>query len=101
MAIAGNEKGKTGVVLARRGDRVVVQGLNVRKKNVRRSQQSPQGGTIDKEMAIHVSNVMVCPEGGRPVRLKVRVNAEGERELFFRDSKSGSETAYRSLKKNQ
>lgn len=55
--IAGNERGKTGTVLAYTGERVLVQGLNMRKKHVKRTQASPNGGIVEREMPIHVSNV--------------------------------------------
>jgi large subunit ribosomal protein L24 len=57
FVIAGNARGKTGTVLAYSGDKVLVQGLNVRKKHVKRTQQSPNGGIVEREMPIHVSNV--------------------------------------------
>lgn len=101
IAIAGNDKGKSGVVLARFGERVLVQGLNIRKKAVKRSQQAPQGGMMEREMPIHVSNVMVCNEDGKPLRLKVRVNPNGERELYFKDKESGKEVLYRAIKNSK
>jgi len=57
FVIAGNERGKTGTVLAYSGDKVLVQGLNMRKKHVKRSEQNPNGGIVEREMPIHVSNV--------------------------------------------
>ena len=49
LVLAGNDKGKTGVVLSRQGDRVVVQGINIKKKHVKKSEQNPQGGVLDLE----------------------------------------------------
>ena len=62
--LAGNDKGKRGRVLRMipDKDRVVVQGVNLRWKHMRKSQQSPQGGRMRKEMSIHVSNVMLFME---------------------------------------
>jgi len=58
--LAGDDKGKTGKVLRidRKKERVYVEGLNIQKKTVRRSQTNPQGGIIDQEGPIHISNVM-------------------------------------------
>ena len=58
--IAGSDKGKTGKVLTvlPKKDRVVVEGIAVRKKAVRRSQTNPKGGIIEQEASIHISNVM-------------------------------------------
>lgn len=61
MVIGGVSKGKTGRILSvnREKATVLVEGCNVRKKAVRRSQENPQGGIIDKECPIHISNVML------------------------------------------
>lgn len=58
--IAGADKGKSGKVLKviPKKDRVIVEGVAVRKKAVRRSQKNPEGGIIDVEASIHISNVM-------------------------------------------
>ena len=58
--IAGSDKGKTGKVLTvlPKKERVIVEGIAVRKKAVRRSQNNPNGGIIEKEASIHISNVM-------------------------------------------
>lgn len=61
MVIGGVSKGTTGNVLSvnREKSTVLVEGCNVRKKAVRRSQDNPQGGIVDKECPIHISNVML------------------------------------------
>jgi large subunit ribosomal protein L24 len=63
--IAGRHKGQEGRVL--RVDRgrglVIVEGVNRKRRHVRPSQQNPQGGAIDKEQPIHVSNVLPVHEG--------------------------------------
>lgn len=60
VVISGAEKGKSGKVLRvdRKADRVYVEGVNIQKKAIRRSQEKPQGGIIDVEGPIHISNVM-------------------------------------------
>lgn len=98
IAIAGNDRGKTGTVLTCSGEKVLVQGLNVRKKHVKPSQQNQHGGIINMEKPIHVSNLKVCTEGETPVKLKVRVNKQGERELVY--SNKDKEVLHRSLKKS-
>ncbi len=62
--IAGNDRGKRGRVLKvnPKKERVLIQGINLRWKHMRKSQQSPQGGRIRKEIPIHVSNVMLVDE---------------------------------------
>ena len=56
FVISGSERGKSGKVLRvdRKANRVYVQGLNMQKKTVRRSQEKPQGGIIDVEGPIHI-----------------------------------------------
>ena len=57
--IAGNHKGKQGKVLEVNADKeqVIVEGVRVMKKSVRRSEDNPNGGIIDKDGPIHISNV--------------------------------------------
>jgi len=98
IVIAGNEKGQSGQVLRRFGNnRVIIQGLNVRKKTVRRSEASPKGGMIDREMPIHVSNVMLKVGDNDGVKLRVRSDEQGQRELYY--ATEGQQQMYRSVKK--
>ena len=62
--IAGNDRGKRGKVLRVIPDkrRLVVQGINLRWRHMRKSQKHPQGGRVRREMSIHLSNVMVFDE---------------------------------------
>ena len=57
MVIAGDHKGKTGKVLNLVGDRVVVEGVNMHKKCLKKSQNNPKGGIVEIELSIHRSNV--------------------------------------------
>jgi large subunit ribosomal protein L24 len=76
VVIAGAQKGKRGRVLKVHRDtgRVVVEGVNVRKKATRRSADKPQGGIENIECPVHISNVMLeeaynarHPEGAKAV----------------------------------
>ncbi|MHC4954771.1 MAG: 50S ribosomal protein L24 [Planctomycetota bacterium] len=80
--IAGNDRGKQGRVLKiiPKKDRVLVQGINLRWKHMRKSQQSPQGGRIKKEIPIHVSNVMPVDESVG-TRTRVSYRYEGGKKL--------------------
>lgn len=99
VAITGNHKGQTGTVLSCAGDKIVVQGLNIRKKHVKPTQQNQRGGILELEKAIHVSNLRVCTENDQPVKLKVHVvKKSGERQLVYKAD--GKEVLYRSLKKS-
>lgn len=78
--IAGKEKGKKGRVLKVHPGkgRVVVEKVNFIKKHTRPSQQSRQGGIVEKEGAIHLSNVMLlCKKCNKPVRTRNLLGADG------------------------
>lgn len=97
LVIAGNDKGKAGEVLSRDEDRVLVQGVNIRKKHMRRTQESQGGRIVEMEMPVHISNVTLCDKDNQPIRLKVKVEKNGDRFLM---AQSGSkETVHRSVKK--
>jgi large subunit ribosomal protein L24 len=65
--LAGNDRGKRGRVLRMILDknRIVIQGVNLRWKHMRKSQQMPQGGRMRREMPLHISNVMLFDEGAQ------------------------------------
>jgi large subunit ribosomal protein L24 len=73
MVIAGADKGKTGKVLRviTDKDRVVVEGINRLWKHVKPSQRNPQGGRIQKDTPIHISNVQpLDPTTGKGTRVR-------------------------------
>ena len=72
IVISGNSKGKTGKVLKvfPKIERVIVEGINLRKRHTKPSQSNPQGGILEKESPINVSNVMIVdPNNNQPSRL--------------------------------
>jgi large subunit ribosomal protein L24 len=72
MVISGKDKGKTGIILEAfpKQSRVLVEGINIVKKHAKPSQVNPQGGILNQEAPIHVSNVMpVDPKSGTPTRV--------------------------------
>ena len=73
---AGNDKGSTGKVLKvfPKISRIIVEGINIRKRHTKPSQKSPQGGIIEKEAPIHVSNVMLLdPKTNEATRLGAQI----------------------------
>jgi large subunit ribosomal protein L24 len=98
MAIAGNFRGQIGTVLSCDGEKVIVQGLNLRKRHVKKNQQNPQGGIIELEKPIHISNLKVCVDG-KPVKLRIRKDKEGGRELFYEEGTH--KKLYRSVRTNK
>jgi large subunit ribosomal protein L24 len=76
MIIAGNDRGKTGKVLKvfPKKYRVIVEGINLRKRHTKPNQRNPQGGILEKEASVHASNVMILdPKTNEPTRLGSRV----------------------------
>jgi len=74
VVIAGNSKGQRGRVLQilKDDNRVVVEGVNVRLQNMRKTQANPQGGEVEREFPVHISNVLLWSEkAGKGVRIKI------------------------------
>ncbi len=81
--ISGNHKGQEGVVLRVEPEknRVVIQGVNMRKRHMKPSQASPEGGIVQFEAPLHASNVMLLdPTTGEPTRVRTGVDADGKRQ---------------------
>jgi len=68
LVIAGNEKGRTGAVLRRKGDRIAIQGINIRKKHVKKRAQVQTPGIIEIEVPVHISNVCLCDGEGKKIK---------------------------------
>jgi large subunit ribosomal protein L24 len=94
IVIAGKDKGKTGKVLRvdRKAQKVFVEGLNMIKRHQRPNPANPnaQVGVIEREAAIHVSNVAILdPKDNKPTRVGVRRDENGRRMRVTK--RSGSE----------
>jgi large subunit ribosomal protein L24 len=89
IVVAGKERGKRGRVLRvipEKG-RVVVERVNMIKKHQRPTQKVRQGGIIEREGSIHLSNVMlVDPASGQPSRVGVRELGDGKKVRLARKS---------------
>ena len=87
--VAGADRGKVGEVLKTFPDkkRVIVEKVRLMKRHTRPNQKLPQGGVIEREAPIHVSNVMVVdPKSGSPSRIGYRIDENGNRERIARKS---------------
>ncbi|MFH1196370.1 MAG: 50S ribosomal protein L24 [bacterium] len=76
MVTTGNYKGKTGKVLKvfPKEERVIIEGVNLRKRHTKASQKNPQGGIVEKEAPVSVTNVMVLdPKSGEPTRIGKKI----------------------------
>ena len=82
IVLTGRDKGKRGAVLRiiTKTDRVLVQGVNVAKRHVKPTQTEPQGGIVEREAPIHISNVaLIDPESDRPTRVRYKNLVDGRK----------------------
>ena len=88
LVIAGRDKGRRGtVVKVVDEDHVIVEGINMIKRHTKPNQKVKQGGILEKEAPLAISNVMfLCPVTKKPTRLGVRVQADGRRVRFSKKS---------------
>lgn len=92
VVIAGDNKGKKGRVLEiiTKSDRALVEGVNMMKKHTKPNAKTPQGGIVEKEAPVHISNLMlVDAKTGKPTRIERKLNSEGKLVRFSK--KSGEE----------
>jgi len=87
IVVSGNDRGKRGKILGRKGRGFIVEGVNVRKRHLRQQQQGAQkqGGIIEMETPILACKLAPCTAEGKVLRLKVRVGEAGQRELVYQD----------------
>lgn len=75
QVLSGRDKGKRGKVLRvfSKSEMILVEGVNFHKKAIRKSQENPQGGLIDIERPLHISNVnIVDPKTDKPTRIGLK-----------------------------
>jgi large subunit ribosomal protein L24 len=85
MVIAGDDRGKTGRVLKviREKNRLIVEKVNFVKRHTKPRGTGRQGGILEKEAPLHVSNVMhLCPKCQTGVRVTVKPASDGKRERY-------------------
>jgi large subunit ribosomal protein L24 len=87
--ISGDSKGTVSKVLKvfPEKNRLIVEQVNIVKRHTKPTQRLPQGGIVEREATIHVSNVMIIdPKGGAPTRIGSKVLADGKRARMARRS---------------
>jgi large subunit ribosomal protein L24 len=92
MVVTGRDRGKTGKVLRVMPEegRVVVERLNVVKRHSKPRGPQSQGGIIEKEAPIQISNVMIfCDRCNAPVRAGIKIDADHAHTRFCRRCKEG------------
>ena len=89
VVITGREKGRRGTVIkVLANDRVVVENVNMVKRHTRPNpQRGIQGGIVEKELTIHISNVAhIDPTSGKPTRVGYKTLEDGRKVRFFRSN---------------
>lgn len=89
IVISGRERGKTGKVMLvdLRAGKVVVEKLNIIKRHTKPNQKAKQGGILEREAPLQISNVMFfCPVTQKPTRVGIRTQADGRRVRFSKKS---------------
>ena len=79
QVLSGNDKGKTGEVLKvmPKQEKIVVKGVNIRKKHIKPRKQGDEGGIVPVECGIHASKVnIVCPKCNKPARIGYKQEKE-------------------------
>jgi len=89
IVVSGEYKGKSGKILKvfPEKDRAIVEGINFIRRHTKPNAKNQQGGIMEKEAALHMSNLMLkCPKTGKPTRLGVRVE-DGKRVRYSKKAK--------------
>lgn len=90
VIITGKDKGKRGKILRmlNAGERVIVAGVNMIKKHMRPNpQRNQQGGIIEREAAIHISNVaLVNPATNKAEKVKIKILEDGKKIRVFKST---------------
>jgi len=92
VVISGEDKGQKGKVLEvfKQKERAIVEGINMVKKHTKPNSAYPQGGIIEQEAPIHISNLLVAdPKSGKPTKIGRRLNDKNK--LVRYSKKSGEE----------
>lgn len=94
LVIGGDDRGKKGRVLKvfPGKDRVIVEGVNMVRKHTRPTQKMPQGGIMEVEAPIHVSNIkLIAPKSNVPTRVGFRVLKDGSKVRYCKHPDAGGE----------
>jgi large subunit ribosomal protein L24 len=80
IVIAGSHKGKKGKILRVVGDRVVIEKVAMIKRHTKATQQNPQGGIVDKEGSIHISNVQLFDDKSNK-GTRTKISKDGDQKV--------------------
>jgi large subunit ribosomal protein L24 len=92
VVLTGNDRGKTGKILKVFPDKMqaVVEGVNLIKRHSRPTKDLPQGGIVEKEGPIQMSNLkVVCPKCNKPTRIGIRILEDKAKVRFCKNVECG------------
>ena len=92
LVLTGNDRGKTGKILKVFPDKnqAVVEGVNLIKRHSRPTKDLPQGGIVEKEGPIQMSNLkVVCPKCNKPTRIGIRILEDKSKVRFCKNVECG------------
>ena len=90
VVMSGEFKGKSGKILKvlPGRTRAIVEGINFVRRHTKPSMKNQQGGIMEKEAPVHISNLMLkCPKTGKPTRLGVKILEDGSRVRYSKKAK--------------
>lgn len=89
IVLCGKSKGKIGTVLKINGDRALVEGVNIVKRHVKPNpNKGDQGGIIEKEAFIHISNIAILnPQSKKADRVGFKILDDGKKVRYFKSDK--------------
>ena len=84
--IAGDHKGSEGKILKlfKSKEKAIVEGVNVVKRHNKPNEQNPQGGIVEKEASIHVSNLSLLTPNGETTRVGYQMNGENKERISLK-----------------
>tara|TARA_Y100000588_G_scaffold34634_2_gene33528 strand:+ start:1276 stop:1587 length:312 start_codon:yes stop_codon:yes gene_type:complete len=90
--MSGAHKGMEGKILlvSPKKQRIIIEGVNFIKKSMRPSQDNPNGGIVEKEASLHISNVMIL-QGGEVSRVGYKVLDDGSKVRIFKKTNEETE----------
>ena len=94
MIVSGDNRGQTGKIIKvlHKKNRAVVEAKNIVKRHTKPNRKVQQGGIIEKEASIHLSNLMLlCPKTGKATRVGMKVIDSGEKAKRVRFSQKAKE----------
>ena len=90
--VSGAHNGMEGKVLfvSPKKQRIIIEGVNFIKKSTRPSQDNPNGGIVEKEASLHISNVMIL-QGGQVSRIGYKILDDGSKVRIFKKTNEETE----------